>query len=236
MTDRETLKQRIDAYTDRLNEAGAKWGRVELLGVTKTIDTDTINLSYEAGIRKIGENRVQELMDKLPALDPRFERHIIGRLQTNKVKYLIGNVALIQSVDRQELAAEINRLSIKKQTVSDILVQVSPAGEEQKGGIEPEQLDALIAEINAMEGLRLRGLMAVMPKADDPEDIRYMFSDMRRRFEALREKQAHIDILSMGMSADCIVAAEEGATMVRLGSAIYGARDYSKATGGNTNP
>ena len=236
MTDRETLRQRIEDYTGRLNDAGAKWGPVELLGVTKTIDTETINLSYEAGIRKIGENRVQELMEKLPLLDPRFERHIIGRLQTNKVKYLIGNVSLIQSVDRLELAQEINRLSVKKQLVTDILVQVSPAGEEQKGGIDPEALDSLITEINAMEGLRLRGLMAVMPKAESPEDIRFMFTDMRRRFDALREKQAHIDILSMGMSADCIVAAEEGATMVRLGSAIYGARDYSKAIGGNTNP
>ena len=223
----EDLARRFALWRERLDEASARWGRVTLCAVTKTVPAEVVNAAWDAGARLIGENRVQELMDKRPLLRPGVEIHLIGRLQTNKVKYLPGRAAMIQSLDRIELAREISRQALKNGLVMDALVQVNIGRESQKGGVDEEGLDGLLRACEPLEGLRIRGLMAVMPACGDPEQVRPLMRRMRRLFDERRERPvggAAMDILSMGMSHDAIVAAQEGATMVRLGSALFGPR------------
>ena len=227
MREREALIARVQEYNERLQEASAKWGGVEICAVTKTIDADTINLAWDAGIRTIGENRVQELMDKLPSLNPDYRIHLIGQLQTNKVKYIVPHVSMIQSLDRDSLAAEINRQAVKAGRKVPVLVQVNIAREPQKGGIDEEELRPFLQRLADMEGVSVKGLMSIMPQADDPETVRPYFRQMRAWFDRLRDEAMpgiEMETLSMGMSHDCIVAAEEGATMVRLGTALFGRR------------
>ena len=225
--DRNTVIQNIRYWQDRIGEASAKWGGCEICAVSKTVDAEIVNFAYEAGIRTIGENRVQELMSKHEILHPGFQRHIIGALQTNKVKYLIGFADMIQSVDRDALAEEISRRVTAKNTVMPVLVQVNIAKETQKSGIYEEELLPFLERCARLPGIEVKGLMSIMPLVDDPEEIRPYFRRMRGWFDRLRDENIEnisMDVLSMGMSGDCIVAAEEGATMVRLGRAIFGAR------------
>ena len=227
VTEVEALKARLGELEQRLNEASGAYGGVTLCAVTKTVPADTVNAAIEAGVRLIGENRVQELVDKLPLLRGDVQVHLIGRLQTNKVKYLPGRVSLIQSLDRIELARAIDRAAQSAGIVMDALIQVNIGREPQKGGVDEDQLDELIRACDPLEGLRVRGLMAVMPQADDPEQVRPLMRRMRSLFDARRARpvgRADMEILSMGMSHDCFVAAEEGATMVRVGTALFGQR------------
>ena len=225
--EREAFIERANGYRCRLDEASARWGRVEICAVTKNHDADTANLAYEAGIRTIGENRVQELLEKRPLLHPEYRVHLIGRLQTNKVKYIMNQVDMIQSLDRDSLALEISRQAVKAEIVMPVLVQVNIAGEIQKGGISEEELVPFLKRVASLEGISVKGLMAIMPKADNPENIRGYFRQMRTWFDRLRDTPVpgtSMETLSMGMSHDCLVAAEEGATMVRLGTALFGQR------------
>jgi len=227
MTDRDAMIARVKDYQERLAKASGKWGGVEICAVTKTMDAKTANLAYEAGLRIIGENRVQEVVEKLPCLNPEYKIHLIGQLQTNKVKYIINSVSMIQSLDRDSLAVEINRQAMKAGVVMPVLVQVNIAREPQKGGIAEEELLPFLERVSAMEGIAVKGLMAIMPQADDPETVRPYFRRMREWFDRLRENPisgVSMEVLSMGMSHDCIVAAEEGSTMVRLGTALFGKR------------
>ena len=201
---------------------------VTVCAVTKTMPVEDINAAVACGIAEIGENRVQELTEKLDRIEGAPRINLIGRLQTNKVKYLIGRVDLIQSVDRIELVEEIARRSRNAGTVTDALIQVSVAGEEQKGGVAPNGLDALLRACEETQGIRVRGLMSVMPLTDDTALLRGYFRQMRRLFEELaseNNEKISMDILSMGMSGDCLIAGEEGATMVRIGRGIFGARN-----------
>lgn len=227
MLNREAFITRVNDYKTRLAEASGKWGGVEICAVTKTMDADTANLAYEAGLNIIGENRVQEIVEKLPHLNPNYKIQLIGQLQTNKVKYIIRNVSMIQSVDRDSLANEINRQALKVGVVMPVLVQVNIAKEPQKGGIAEEELIPFLERLSQMSGLSVKGLMAIMPVATDPEEVRPYFRRMREWFDRLRETPipgVSMETLSMGMSHDCIVAAEEGSTMVRLGTALFGKR------------
>ena len=225
--DRKSILQNISLWQERIGEASAKWGGAEICAVTKTQSADTINIAWDGGIRTIGENRVQELMDKYDALNPDYRVHIIGSLQTNKVKYIIDRADLIQSLDRDSLAEEISRRAAAKGKRMQALVQVNIARESQKGGIDEEELEAFIRRCSPLPGLKICGLMAIMPITDDPEELRPYFRRMRGWFDRLRDaniENTAMDVLSMGMSGDCIVAAQEGATMVRLGRALFGAR------------
>ena len=222
-----TLENNISMWRDRINEAAAKWGGAEICAVTKTVDAETINRARAAGIQTIGENRVQELMSKIDNLDPAYKIHLIGQLQTNKVKYIIDRVDMIQSLDRDALAEEISRRAVQANLVMPALVQVNIAREPQKSGIDEDELLAFIERTRQLPGVRIEGLMAIMPFVDDPETIRPYFRRMRAWFDRLRDADmdnVHMNVLSMGMSGDCIVAAQEGATMVRMGSALFGAR------------
>lgn len=222
-----TLENNIAQWQERIGNASARWGGAEICAVTKTVDVETINRARAAGIRTIGENRVQELMSKIYRLDPAYQIHLIGQLQTNKVKTIIDKVDLIQSLDRDALAQEISRRAVNAGVTMPTLVQVNIAREPQKAGIDEDDLLDFLRRTGELPGIRVAGLMAIMPFADDPETVRPYFRRMRSWFDRLRDmqlKNVEMNILSMGMSGDCLVAAEEGATMVRLGRALFGAR------------
>ena len=225
--DRELLVRNIDTCRSRLQEASARWGEVTICAVTKTLDAATINQVYGEGIRVIGENRVQEAREKFPALNPDFSLHIIGQLQANKVKYLMSMARMIQSLDRITLAREIDVRARAAGLRMPVLVQVNIAREPQKAGVLEEELLPFLREAARLSGLSIEGLMAIMPLTGDQEALRPLFRRMRAWFDRLRGEAIDgvgMRILSMGMSADYTTAAEEGATMVRLGSAIFGAR------------
>ena len=179
------------------------------------------------GIRIIGENRVQELMGKIDQLNPDFQIHLIGSLQSNKVKYIAERIAMVQSLDRDSLAEELSRRALEHDRVIPALIQVNIAREEQKGGVSEEELPGFLHRCAMLPGIRIDGLMAIMPIAEDPESLRPYFKRMRGWFERFRDEgieNVSMNVLSMGMSSDCIVAAQEGATLVRLGRALFGAR------------
>lgn len=224
------LQQRYETVQAALAAASeGRYAPPRIIAVTKTHPVEEILPLEGLGLREIGENRVQEIVEKWPDLQEKFRFHCIGRLQTNKVKYIMDKVCLIQSLDRMNLAMEINRQAEKAGVVMPVLVQVSPAGEEQKGGMPPEMVRGFLQEIRQMPGLRVRGLMAVMPHTQDQQYLDGLFAGMRQLFEELREEAipgVEMQELSMGMSGDYLLAARHGATMVRLGSALLGPRDY----------
>ena len=224
------LQARLETIRSRMAQASAgRYPLPKVLAVTKTHPAEEILPLRDVGLTAIGENRVQEIREKLPALKDFFQIHLIGQLQSNKVKYIIEDVCLIHSLDRLSLAMEIDRQAQKHGRVMPVLVQVSPVGEPQKCGIDEDDLLPFIRRCAEKPGLRVRGLMAIMPITADPEAVRPYFRRMRGWFERLRDMDidnTSMDILSMGMSSDCIVAAQEGATMVRLGRNLFGERTY----------
>lgn len=221
--------ERIDSIRAKLESASlARWGSVpKIIAVSKTVPAERINPVLAAGIHTLGENRVQELIEKYPHLDSSFEIDLIGQLQSNKVKYIIDKVHMIQSLDRESLAMEIDRRAQQRGICMPVLVQVNIGREPQKGGIEEEKLFDFVRYAAKLPGLDVQGLMAVMPDLDDQDALRTYFVKMRSLFEQLREESiehTHIQELSMGMSGDYELAAQEGATIVRIGSAIFGGR------------
>ena len=225
----DALAARVQAVRKKLSDASeGRYPPPRLIVVTKTHTAEEILPLLRAGVTEIGENRVQEIVEKRDALAGKFSIHLIGSLQTNKVKYIMKDVCLIQSVDRLRLAEEINRQALRQETRMPVLVQVSPVGEEQKGGALPGEVRPLLREISRMEGVSVRGLMAVMPNLRDDAALDPLFARMRQLFEQLREEaipNVRMEELSMGMSGDCHLAARHGATVVRVGSAIFGPRE-----------
>lgn len=229
MTD-EMLSARYDLVRRNIAEAsGGRYPLPKIIAVTKTHPAEEIEPLAALGLTEIGENHAQEIREKWPVLQEKFHFHCIGRLQTNKVKYIIDKVCLIQSVDRMHLAQEIDRQAQRIGRAMPILVQVSPAGEEQKGGMPMDEVRPFLEEVRRMPGLQVQGLMAVMPNTPDREWLSGLFAQMRQLFERLRDEAPQgVDMreLSMGMSGDYELAARHGATMLRLGSALMGPRDY----------
>lgn len=224
------LAARLEDARARLERAAAgRYPAPKILPVTKTHPVETILPLLKLGMTEIGENRAQEIVEKWPALEEKFQIHCIGRLQTNKVKYIIERVCLIHSLDRMDLAREIDRQAQKHGVVMPVLLQISPVGEAQKGGMPPEEALPFLREIARMPGMRVRGLMAVMPNTPDQALLDGLFAKMRALFERLRDEAVdgvEMEELSMGMSGDYELAARHGATMVRLGSALFGPRSY----------
>lgn len=223
--------QRVEAIRERLHRAAfERWGRVpQIIAVSKTVPPQDINPVHDAGIMRLGENRVQEILEKYPYLNADFQIDLIGRLQSNKVKYIIDKVSMIQSVDRMSLAQEIDRRAQQHYLKMPVLIQVNIGNEPQKGGIDAADVMTFARSLSALPGLEVRGLMAVMPDLDDDQALRPYFVRMRTLFDQLREEAiagTRIEELSMGMSGDYELAAQEGATVVRIGSAIFGARQY----------
>lgn len=196
-----------------------------LVAVSKTKPNASIIEAYEAGQRVFGENKALELRDKAEVLPKDIEWHFIGRLQTNKVKYVVKNASLIHSVDRMKLVEAINKEAIKQDKVQDILIQLNVSKEESKTGFEVDNFDEILTSIKDFMNVRVVGLMTMAPFVDDVEEIRYVFKDMKSIYDKYKDKY-DLNHLSMGMSNDYQVALEEGANMVRIGSSIFGSREY----------
>ena len=226
----DNIVERVEAIRSRLRRASfERWGRIpEIIAVSKTVRPDIINSVKDAGILRLGENRAQEILEKSPYLDASFQIDMIGRLQSNKVKYIIDKVRMIQSVDRDSVALEIDRQAQQHHVVMPVLIQINISNEPQKGGIDADALFDFARRIARLPGLDVQGLMAVMPDIDDCNALRPYFVRMRQLFEQLQQEAiegTHIETLSMGMSGDYELAAQEGATVVRIGSAIFGSRE-----------
>jgi hypothetical protein len=197
---------------------------VTLVAVSKTWPVDVIAEALEAGITDLGENRAQELKQKVAVLGDRPRWHFIGHLQTNKVRSVVGSVVLVHSVDRFGLAEAIARRASALGLTQEVLIEVNIAGETRKHGAEPQRAPALAEEVAALDGIRVRGLMTMAPFTDDPEDSRPHFAALRELGASLQQRLPEAAELSMGMTRDFEVAVEEGATLVRVGEAIFGAR------------
>lgn len=237
MLDEERLKSTEENYKRILNnvrETAVKAGRnendVRLMCVTKTVEAPYINRVLELGADLIGENRVQEYLGKRDDLKlDGVEKHLIGHLQTNKVKQIAGQVDMIESVSSVKLAKEISKVSSNLGIVSNCLVEVNIGKEESKSGIYIEEIDEVLAEISEMGSIKVKGLMTIPPICDNESEARRYFEKMHTAFSDIKSKNIEsidMEILSMGMSGDYEAAIAEGSNIVRVGSAIFGARKY----------
>ena len=198
--------------------------KITLIVVTKNHGVELMREAIDVGATDIGENRVQEASEKFPTLNRQVTRHLIGHLQTNKVKPAVKLFDVIQSVDSVHLATALDKAAASIGKIQDVLIQVNIAREEQKSGVTLEDLNSLIQTVDAAKNLRLRGLMMIAPNFEDVENCRPLFRKMRKLFDELKTSRQAFDFLSMGMSHDYQIAVEEGANVVRIGTAILGSR------------
>lgn len=218
------IKKRVEAACLRV---GRKQEEVTLIAVSKTKPVEMLREAYEAGARDFGENKVQEILTKEPELPEDIRWHMIGHLQTNKVRQIVGKTCLIHSVDSLHLAETIHKESVKKGIVTQILMEVNVAEEESKFGFHAEEVENAIKQIQELPGVCVRGLMTIAPFVDNSEDNRPVFQKLNKLYVDMKSKNIDngtMSILSMGMTGDFEVAIEEGATMVRVGTGIFGAR------------
>ncbi len=227
------IRENLENIQKKIEAAAKKSGRsasdIMLLGVTKTIDIERIKELLSLGIKDIGENKVQELTSKYEVIGEGANWHLIGHLQTNKVKYMIDKVKMIHSVDSMKLAVEIDKKSSEKNKITNILVEVNVGGEESKFGIKPEDTVAFVQDLSRLKNVKVKGLMTVAPFVEDSEKNRESFRHMQKLFIDIKAKSIDnisMEFLSMGMSNDFEVAIEEGSNIVRVGTAIFGERDY----------
>ena len=223
----------INNVKQKISDAALKSGRkpedVLLLGVTKTVDVETMQKALDLGVSHFGENRVQEYLKKSDIIKRECHWHIIGRLQTNKVKYLDQRITLIHSLDRIELAEALQKRGQKINHTFPVLVQANVSGEDTKAGIYADDLRNFILKLSKMGNIKIKGLMAIAPYTEDPEEVRYVFKEIKKlAVDIERENIENVSMehLSMGMSGDYEIAVEEGSTIVRIGSALFGERVY----------
>jgi pyridoxal phosphate enzyme (YggS family) len=224
--------ERLQDVRKRIDEAARRSGRdassVTLVAVTKTHPVETIQTAYQQGLREFGENRVQEALVKIDALPSDIRWHLIGQLQTNKINKIRGRFRLIHSVDSVDLGSDMSsRLSTAPQ---EILLEVNTSGEASKSGVDPMNAIKSVHELSVLPNLKLRGLMTVGPLTEDPQRQREAFRVLRGLFDRIRSEgwaETGFDVLSMGMSSDFEIAVEEGSTLVRVGTALFGRRDSS---------
>lgn len=227
----ENLKTIRKNIADAAQRSGRNAQDIKLMAVTKTVDAETVNVVLNDGVDLIGENRVQEYLDKRDLYFPKPKTHFIGHLQTNKVKYIIDKVDMIQSVDSLKLAGEISRCAGKINRNMDVLVEINIGEEESKSGIAPLYAVELVEEISKLPNITVRGIMSIPPVCEKKEDSLRYFSALRQIFIDIGSKNidnVYMEELSMGMSQDYEAAVEMGATIVRIGSALFGARNYNK--------
>lgn len=229
------LKENLANVEKNIEQACKNAGRsrdeVTLIAVSKTKPVEMLQEIYDENIRDFGENKVQELCSKMEQLPSDIRWHMIGHLQRNKVKYIVGKVELIHSVDTYRLAEEINIQAKKQNVIVPILVEVNIAHEESKFGISAEDAILLVEEISKLENIRIKGLMTIAPYVENPEDNRLYFRKITQLSVDITNKNidnVFMEILSMGMTGDYMVAIEEGATMVRVGTGIFGERNYKQ--------
>lgn len=227
----ENIKNVNDCIKEACDRVGRNADDVTLITVSKTKPIELLQEAYEAGSRDFGENKVQEMMDKIPLLPSDIRWHMIGHLQRNKVKYIVDKVFLIHSVDSLRLAEEISKEAVKKQVEVNILVEVNVALEESKFGTTTSEALSLVEAISALPGIHIQGLMTIAPYVENEEENRIVFQKLKQLSVDIAAKNIDnisMNILSMGMTGDYRVAVEEGATYVRVGTGIFGERDYSK--------
>lgn len=230
-----SIKENYELIFDRVNEAAKRSGRnpeeITLMAVTKTHPASELNEVIDAGATDIGENRVQEILEKYDSVKP-VRWHLIGHLQTNKVKNIIDKVVMIHSVDSLHLAEEIDKRAKAHGIKMDVLIEINSAMEESKSGISADELKELVAQIvSNCSNIRICGIMCIPPIATEPEDARPYFREAKKRFDEMKtwahpKENFNPTVLSMGMSGDFEVAIEEGSTIVRVGSSIFGPRNY----------
>lgn len=231
-----SIKENIDNIMERIKTAADKAGRdykdITLIAVSKTVDAERAKEAVEGGINNLGENRVQELVSKYEQLQNQdIKWHMIGHLQKNKVKYIIDKVELIHSVESESLAKEIDKRAKQHDLIAKVLIELNVGEEESKFGVKAEDIYEFAKSLEKFENIKVLGLMTVAPYAENPEEIRWVFKKMKEIFDHISNMHlSNFDMkyLSMGMTNDFEIAIEEGANIIRIGTAIFGARDYSK--------
>ena len=227
------LKEQLEDVKSKISEACKRSGRSEdevtLIAVSKTKPVEMLQEAYDLGVRIFGENKVQELTGKYDILPKDIHWHLIGHLQTNKVKYIIDKAELIHSVESIKLATTISKEAVKKDVIANILIEVNVAEEDTKFGIKTEEVMEFVKEVSLLPNIKVCGLMTIAPFVENPEENRPVFAKLRKLsvdINAENIDNVNMSILSMGMTNDYEVAIEEGATMVRVGTGIFGARNY----------
>ena len=223
----ENIIQNVKVIKQRIEKGNGYGEKVLLVAATKTQSVEAINAAILAGVDAVAENKAQEFRDKNEFLEP-CPRHFIGHLQTNKVKYLIGKVDLFHSCDRDALAQELAAQSLKKGIVSNILIQINIGDELSKGGYIYEKGKEVFLRLSKMDGLQVKGFMAMLPETDDEEYLRALVRKMRQLFDWAKTQSKNVEYLSMGMSGDYELCIEEGSNVIRVGSTIFGVRNYEK--------
>lgn len=228
------IKENTNEIIKRVDEAAKRSNRkledITIISVTKTVGIDKINKVVDSGITNLGENRVQELINKFDNLiDNNVKWHMIGHLQTNKVKYIIDKVKLIHSLDSIKLAKEIDKKSKDNNIISKVLIEMNVGEEESKFGINPKDIETFLNELEQFNNIKICGLMTVAPYCQNNEEIRWVFKKMKKIFDNISKhkyKNTEMKYLSMGMTNDFEIAIEEGANMVRIGTGFFGSRNY----------
>lgn len=214
---------------EALKKSGRTDEKVDIIAVTKTVDIDQINKALELGLTSIGENRVQEMMEKHDIIGNKANYHMIGHLQTNKVRNIIDKVSLVHSLDRMSLAKELNKRARMNNLIIDVLIQVNVSEEESKYGLKVDEVIPFLENTLKYENIKIRGLMTMAPHLDNSEEVRWVFRDLRKLSETIKNKNYNnvdMDILSMGMTNDYELAIEEGSNMIRVGRGLFGKRNY----------
>ncbi len=225
----DEIKENLRSIRSNISEAYDKYrndgSKVDIMAVTKTVPAEVVNYVFDFGLDLLGENRVQEFQSKAERYDSKAKVHFIGHLQTNKVKYIINSVEMIQSVDSIKLAQEINRLAVNNGKIMDILCEVNIGGEDSKSGIAPENLRELIEQTAALEGVCVRGLMTIPPPCESDVFLGRM-QELFHKISDYNISGVSMDVLSMGMTNDYARAVKYGSTLVRIGTGLFGARNY----------
>ena len=221
------IKEQVQKIKAELSLGNPYGEKVWLVAATKMQTAEDINLAIEAGVDAVAENKPQEFRDKNERIEA-CPRHFIGHLQTNKIKYLIGQIELYHSCDRDELALELAKQSIKKGIVSSVLLQVNIGAEYSKGGYALSEAKSAFERLRAMDGLCVKGFMAMLPESGEEEYLRSLTRQMRALFDWAKAQDREVEYLSMGMSGDYMLCVQEGSNMIRVGSTIFGARNYQK--------
>ncbi len=225
------IKENLDKILSEIKDGNCFGEKVILVGATKTMDADTINIAIQNGLQVVAENRVQEFREKADYIVGATQ-HFIGHLQTNKVKYLVGKVNLIHSVDSIKLAKEISRVAVNGQVTQDVLLEVNVGGELSKSGTTPETAIEFYNTVKILDGIRVKGLMAMLPKTDDQKLLKNLVLKMREIYDIIKQQDKNIEYLSVGMSSDYKIAIDNGANVIRIGSLIFGKRNYGDELNG----
>ena len=222
------IEENVKKLLKEIPEANPFGEKITLVAAVKLQTVDSINCAICGGVTDIGDNHVQEFRDKFDQIYGNPRRHFIGHLQTNKIKYLLGKVDLYHSVDRYNLAEELSKKSVQAGVISNILIQINIGNEETKGGFPLEEAEQAYKKISALPALKVEGLMAMLPFDSDEAKLRCLAKAMRKKYDELNAKGANFRYLSMGMSGDWKLCVEEGSNMIRVGTAIFGERNYNK--------